>query len=606
MLNKLLKGLQDKNVESISGMDATFLYTETPTSPMHVGSVAVIEGALDFATFRNRIRSRIHMVPKLRKRLVYVPMSIDYPYWVDDPNFDIDMHINHIKLPGKGDWKALRQVASSIFSEHLDQSRPLWSFTFVEGLDHIPQVKKGSVAVISKIHHVAIDGAGGAGILGLIFDMSPIKTEFKEPKPFNPAPIPNELAMVLKSTMSFAQNPLKFPKLLSEVFTATFKSGVLSRAQRADLPTAPFTAPATPINGLVAARRKWNTAILSLDRIKVLKKKMGTTINDVILAICAGALRRYLLEKNKLPKKPLVAMVPISTRGSGIESSGNNISSMLVQLATNIENPIERLEVIQENTDRGKTYNGAVGAKTLSKMAEAVPFGVANQAARLYSRFHVSELHNPVFNVTITNVPGPQFPLYLEGHKLLSIMGMAPVIDGMGLIITVLSYDGHVTISPTSDVKSMPDLDTFTVYLREAANELEAAILNHDKKEAKKAKPKPKKAKSDGLMAHIKKFLKANPDLMRPDSGLFQFDVTGDVPTSWRIDLNASPASIRKGKAKDPDATLTVKDEHLVKLGMGKMSMQAAFIQGRLKLDGDLNKAMAIGVVLKKMPQWEG
>ncbi|MEL6867238.1 MAG: wax ester/triacylglycerol synthase family O-acyltransferase, partial [Bacteroidota bacterium] len=492
MLGKILKQLNNKDIKAISGMDATFLYAETPNSPMHVGSVVVIEGSLEYETFRKTIASRIHMIPKLRQRLVYVPLSIDYPYWVDDPNFDIDLHLNHIALPKEGSWRELRETASQIFSEPLDRSRPLWSFTFVEGLNNIPQVPKGSVAIVSKIHHVAIDGVAGAGILSLMFDLSPEVKEIPAPRPFRPRPIPNELSMILKSTLSFAERPLKFPKLIGNTISATLKAGVITRAQGAELPTAPFTAPASPLNGIISARRKWNTAILSLDRVKALKKLMETTLNDVVLAICAGALRRYLLEKNKLPKKPLVAMVPISTRQSSDgDSDGNQLSSMLVQLATNIEDPIERLEVIHENTIRGKTYQGAIGAKTLANMAEVVPFGVANQAARLYSRYRIAEMHKPVFNVTITNVPGPQLPLYLAGHKLVSVMGMAPIIDGMGLIITVFSYNGLITISPTSDAKTMPDIDIFSRYIRESANELEAQILKRGKKkEEKKASNK--------------------------------------------------------------------------------------------------------------------
>jgi len=158
MFDKILKKINNTNIKAISGMDATFLYGETPTSPMHIGAVAVIEGSLKFETFKAIIASRIHMIPKLRKRLLYVPMSIDYPYWVDDPNFDIDLHLNRIALPQPGSWKELRATASNIFSKPLDRDRPLWSFTFVEGLENIPQVPKGSVAVISKIHHVAIVG----------------------------------------------------------------------------------------------------------------------------------------------------------------------------------------------------------------------------------------------------------------------------------------------------------------------------------------------------------------------------------------------------------------------------------------------------------------
>jgi diacylglycerol O-acyltransferase / wax synthase len=590
------------NLEAVSGMDATFLYGESPTNHMHVGSVVVIEGSLKFDTFRDTIHSRLHMIPKFRQRLMYVPLSIDHPYWVDDPNFDIDLHINRIALPAPGDWKQLRETASHIFSQPLDHSRALWSMTFVEGLDNIPQVPKGSVALISKVHHVAIDGMAGSSALGLFLDMTPEVKEIPAPRPFKPRPLPNEMKLVMKSAMSFAEEPLKLPKLVTDMVSATVKAGFLTRIKRQELPTAPFTAPATPLNGIISSRRKWNTAILSLDRILNLKNIMSTTVNDVMLAICAGALRRYLLEKDKLPQKPLVAMVPISTRTEAETASmDNQLSAMLVQLATNIEDPIERLETIHDNTIRGKTYQGAVGAKTLAKMAESVPFGIANQAARLYSRFHIAELHKPVFNVAITNVPGPKIPLYLNGHKMLAIMGQAPIIDGMGLIITILSYDGFVTISPTSDVKSMPDLDVFTRYIRESANELEAAVLQHGKKKTKKAPKKAEKAESDALFADIKKFLKDHPEELRPGMGLYQFSVTGPVPTVWTIDLRTAPGDIKKGAADNPDSIFTVEDEHLVRIAAGKLDIQSAFLQGRLKVDGDYGEAMKLGKFLAKM-----
>lgn len=600
VIGEILKSIKTTKIKSISGLDAAFLYAETPNSPMNMGSVAVIEGALEFDKFRATIASRIHLMPKLRQRLVYVPMSIDYPYWVDDPNFDIDLHIHHMALPNPAGWAELRNTAAHIFSEALDQSRPLWSFTFVEGLDNIAQVPKGSVAIISKIHHVAIDGIAGAGLLSLLFDMTPDISDIPEPKPWNPKPIPNDLAMILKSTISFAEKPLKLPKLISEAFKASVKMGYLTRANQMELPAAPFTAPPTPLNGIISARRKWNTAILSLDRVKALKKIMDTTLNDVLLAICAGALRRYLLEKEKLPNRPLVAMVPISTRPDGDQSEGNQITSMRVQLATNVANPIERLEIINENTLRGKTYHGAVGAKTLTNMAEVVPFGLANQAARLYSRYSIAEMHNPMFNVTITNVPGPQFPIYLNGHELLSIMGTAPIIDGMGLIITIFSYNGHVTLSSTSDANSMPDLDIFSRYLRESANELEADILNLAKTKSIKKK-KPTKAKSDKLFLHIKKYLKENAQYIKPNNGIFHFNITGDVPTDWKINLNKSPGEVRKSKASKPDATFTIADKYLMKIASGEQDLQTTYVQGRLKIDGDLTKAMKLGTILGRI-----
>ncbi|MES2798080.1 MAG: wax ester/triacylglycerol synthase family O-acyltransferase, partial [Bacteroidota bacterium] len=605
MIKKLTDSFINNNLQHISGMDATFLYTETPTSPMNIGSVLVIEGSLDFETFKKTVMSRIHQFKKLRQRLVYVPLSIDYPYWTDDPNFDIDMHLKHTALPQSGSWKELRNTASHFFSEPLDQNKPLWSMSFVEGLNNIPQVPAGSVAIISKMHHVAVDGVGGAGLLSLFLDFTPEKREIPEPKPYKPEPIPNEISLMINSGLSFAKDPLKFPKLITNTLKATLKAGFLTRMQKAELPTIPFSAPNTPLNGIVASRRMWNSAILSLDRILVLKSKMGATVNDVLLAICAGALRRYLNEKGKLPEKSLVAMVPISTRTKKEEEQiDNQVSAMFVQIATHIEDPITRLETIQENTNRGKTYQGALGAKTLANMAEAIPFGIANQAARLYSKFKVSEMHKPVFNVTITNVPGPKMPLYISGHKMLSVMGSAPVLDGLGLIITILSYDGYVTISPTSDANSMPDIDKFTRYIWESANELESAILAHSaKKEAKKPSKSAanKKPASEKLFADLGKYLKKMPDNGKPKSGLFQFVVKGELLSKWIVDISKFPGTVAKGEAEKPDATFSVEEEHLLKIANGKLDVQTAFIQGRLKVEGDFDQAMRLAKILGKM-----
>ncbi len=604
MLNKVLDTIDNKRLRHISGLDASFLYGETPTSPMHVGSVAVIEGSLDFSTYKDVILSRIHQIPTLRQKLMFVPMSVDYPYWVDDPDFNIDLHLHRVALPNPGGWAELRDMASMVFSEPLDRSRPLWSFTFVEGLNNIAQVPAGSVAVISKIHHAAIDGMAGAGMLSLIFDLSPNTKELSPPRPFRPKPLPNELNLILKSAVSFAKNPLRLPSIIGSTIASTIKTGVVNRTQRLALPTVPFSAPATPINGIISAKRKWNTAILDLERIKALKRIMGTTVNDVILCICAGALRKYLNDKDKLPKKPLVAMVPISTRDANdTTNAGNQVSMMLVQLATHIEDPIKRLGKIHENTTLGKTYQGALGARSLSDLAETVPYGVANLASRIYSRYHMAKMHNPVFNLVITNVPGPQSPLYLHGHKLLSVMGTAPIMDGMGLIITIFSYDGHVTISPTSDANSMPDIDLFTRYIRESANYLEAHILEHKKSKSKnvpKAKPK-----SDALFLHLKNYLKAHPDFLKPNAGLYQFNVNGSSNAHWQVNLNTPPGSIKRGKSKNPDVTITINDSHLYKIGTGELEFQTAFIQGRLTLNGEMKQAMKLAKILSLIPKLE-
>ncbi|MGB1249173.1 MAG: wax ester/triacylglycerol synthase family O-acyltransferase [Candidatus Promineifilaceae bacterium] len=593
-------------MQELSGLDSSFLYMETPTTPMHVGSVAVFEGSLSFDDFRALISSRIHLLPRMRQRLLTVPLSIDRPYWADDPDFNLDMHLQHVRLPKPSNWSELRKLASRIFSEPLDRSRPLWDLTFVEGLDAIPQVPPGSVAFISKVHHAAIDGVSGNDMLTVLLDTSPKGRNIPMAEPFDPDPIPSEVGIISRSAFNFMTRPLKLPNLLYDATMATIKTGVLTRVQGLELPPVPFTAPHTRLNGAISSQRIWNTALLSLDRVKQLKSTMGTTLNDVVLAICAGALRRYLADKDELPNKSLVAMVPVSTRSkSEAGTMGNQVSAMTIQLSTQIADPIERLEAIHKHTSEGKMYQGAIGAKTLGNVLEFVPFGLAGQAARLYTRLNVAERINPPINLTITNVPGPQLDMYLAGHKMLSVMGMAPIIDGMGLLITVLSYNGVISMSPTSSPKVMPDLDLFARYLREEANALEAAI--QEAFPAPKADEPVPEMQSTPFFVHLGKALKTDPSLAPEGSGVFVFRVSGATPKRWVINLNNSPGTVAEDNSDTADkelgdATFAIRDDHLMKVLAGELGMQIAFMQGKLKVKGDVGKALKLAPLLQQVP----
>ena len=253
-----------------------------------------------------------------------------------------------------------------------------------------------------------------------------------------------------------------------------------------------------------------------------------------------------------------------------------------------------------KNTKSSKIYQGALGAKTLAHLADAVPFGVANQAAQLYSRFQLAKRHNPAFNVVISNVPGPQLPLYLGGHKLIAMMGMAPIIDGMGLIISILSYNGLVTISPTSDANSMPDIDRFARYLRESANELEAAVLAMEKSQNKGKSQKAQASDGhpsteiDTLIGHLQSYLERHPDITKQTSGVFQFNITGSQTSTWAIDLNASPAQVVRAEADSPDATVTVRQEHFLRIVQGDLDIPTALIQGRLQATGNVTQLMQL------------
>ncbi|NNC49037.1 MAG: DUF1298 domain-containing protein, partial [Flaviramulus sp.] len=328
-------------------------------------------------------------------------------------------------------------------------------------------------------------------------------------------------------------------------------------------------------------------AILSFDRINALRKIMGGSINDIILAICAGAIRRYLLEREKLPLHPLVANVPISIRTENSTKMNNQIANMMIQLATHIEDPLERLEYIQEQTMLGKSRHNTMGAKTLAKMADVVPFGLANLAAGLYSKYNIKDLHRPPFNVTITNVPGPRGLLYLNGHKVVSIFGLTPVVDGFGLIIAAFSYNGQVSITTTSDAKTMPDADVFSKYIRESANELETQIANLGKGKSATRTTQKIKSISSPFFTALKKYLKDNPKEVKAYKGLYHIQVDlGNTTEGWELDLTKTTAVIKKKKNLDPKILVEIQDENLLALYKGKLLLEELKIQGRIKITG--------------------
>ncbi len=588
-------------MQPLSGLDSSFLYLEDAHQPMHVGSVLVFEGTMNFESFRETMASRVHLVPRLKQRLAMVPFGIGKPYWVEDPAFNLDMHLQHVALPSPGSWKELRGLAARIFSVPLDRTRPLWEMTLVEGLDNIPQVPPGSVALISKVHHAAIDGVSGTEMMGVLLDMTKEPRTFSPPPPRTVAPVPNELEVLSHTARKIMGKPSEIKRVAGEIKDA-LRAAAKVRDKGIETPPVPMTAPHTSINHTVTGQRIWNTALLELDRVKAIRKVAGCTLNDVVLAICAGALRRYLDDKGELPDKPLLGMIPVSTRGKDEHGDmGNKVSGMLLDLATDVADPVERLNVIKEHTQGGKAFEKSGATRAFVDLWDFIPFGLATRVLRLYSRFRISEMHAPIFNVVITNVPGPQIDMYMAGHKLLALMGMAPLIDGMGLLITVLSYNGVLSISPTSSPAVMPDLDVFTRNLRESANELEAAILPHQEPaaEADAAQAQAVAEMAAAFVSQMKSTLEQAPADRSLGDGKFHLRITGADEKSWTIDLQ--DRSVTEGNGTPADATLTILDAHLAEILRGNLDPQIAFVQGKLRVDGDINKAIEFGSLLPKV-----
>jgi diacylglycerol O-acyltransferase len=471
-------------MEQLQGLDASFLSAETPNAPMHVGSLLTFaprnaDDAFDFDRYRDLMSSRIHVSKVFRQRLATVPLGLGRPFWVQDPGFDVDFHLHHLALPSPHGMRELSRLVGRELGRPLDRARPLWEVTFVEGLNGVPNVPAGAFAMLTKVHHAAIDGVSGAEILGAFLDTTPEARAVPADGKWKPGPLPTDVDLLRRATGKVVTEPARLAELLAGTVRSAFRVGAHWGVNRVDLPPLPFRAPRTRFNVPVTAHRVWGGVVLSLDRIKALKNAApGATVNDVVLAVCAGALRRLLLKEGELPSKPLVAMTPVSVRPEEAKrAAGNQISAMLVSLATDEPDPRKRLDAIQQGARRSKTYHHALGARVIMDYAQALPFAASGLAARLYTQLQLSRLHAPVFNVVITNVPGPQTPLYMGGARLLSNIGAGPIFDGIGLFMPVLSYAGTISIGVTSCREILPDVEGFCRFLEESVEELAKAVL---------------------------------------------------------------------------------------------------------------------------------
>jgi diacylglycerol O-acyltransferase / wax synthase len=429
-------------MQRLTGLDAGFLYMESPTSFMHVASLMVFDptdapDGFDFAKLRNLYEARLDQAPPFRRRLVEVPLGLHHPVWIEDPDFDLNWHLRHIAVPSPGGMKELCELAGHLVAIPLDRTRPLWEVWLIEGLED------GHVAVLSKVHHAAIDGASGEELMVAILDLSPEIEEKPAPEvPWQPEHVPSDTELVAYALSSLARQPLRAVKTAKRTIEAALQIRETNRrAPDQSPPPSPFSAPRTSFNAALTPRRAFANASLSLPEVKMVKNALGVTVNDVVLGLCAGALRRYLDAQDESPEGALVAMVPMSVRTDDEKGThGNKVSSMLCTLATDVDDPIERIHRIHECMAMAKDQQNAIGADTLQNWVEFAAPAVAGQAARLYSRMKIADRHRPLFNVTISNVPGPPFPLYIAGARMIATYPIGPIMDGGAINMTVMSY----------------------------------------------------------------------------------------------------------------------------------------------------------------------
>lgn len=469
-------------MERLSGLDASFLYLETPTNHMHVGGLLILEppaesGIEFFNKVKTLVAGRLHLARAYRRRLQFVPLDIDHPLWVEDADFDLDFHMRRIAVPPPGETPDLMDLVARLHSRPLDRARPLWEFYVIEGL------AGGRVAVYTKIHHCCVDGISGTELMVSLLDFSPEPRNVPPPdKPWTPDRAPNEIEVLARAAVHGVVQPLSMARRVPKLVGTLLNIGRRALEPGARLPPAPFQAPSTPFNRALTPHRRFAVKTLSLAEVKQVKNLLGCTVNDVVLGICSGALRAYLADLGDLPERPLIAMCPISVRSDDQKGEQNNrVSAMLVSLATEIDDVIERVATIKESTREAKDSYKALPADMLRDWSMFAAPLVAARAARLYSRYKIADLHRPVFNTVISNVPGPGFPLYLAGAKLEHIFPVSIPADGVGVNITVQSYLDNVEFGVIADREAMPDVDRFVERLQAALDEmLEAAMTRAD------------------------------------------------------------------------------------------------------------------------------
>ncbi len=465
-------------MQQLSGLDAAFLAFETANSTGHVGGVSILDPSdapvpLSLARLTEVLDERLALVPVLRRKLMHVPLGLDQPYWIDDADFDIEYHVRELALPHPGSDAQLAEQVARLHARPLDRSRPLWEIYLITGL------AGGRAAVYTKIHHSAIDGASGAELLTVLFDLAPAGRELPASEPFRPErrPGPAELAgLAALAVARLAWRPVQTVRVANEVIrvmpalapaVSTLVGGMLGlgRGDGAVIPTMPGRAPVTPFNKPITPHRRFAFRSVDLGTVKVVKNAFGASVNDVVMAMCAGALRRWLAAHDALPASPLIAMIPVSIRDPAAKGAlGNKVSAMLATLPTHVADPEQRLEIVHAATKTAKAQQAAIPQGLVDHISDFAPPALTARAARVV--FATGLLHRlPPFNICISNVPGPNVPVYLCGAKLLAHYPASVVTDGQGLNITLVGYLGRLHFGLVSCRELVPDIDALAGYL---------------------------------------------------------------------------------------------------------------------------------------------
>lgn len=467
-------------MRQLSEHDAAYIYSDNAHANSNLTLLHIYDqstapgGVVRFKQILAHVESRLDKLPNFREKILRVPLDLDYPYWVEDENFNIEYHVRHIALPKPGDWRQFCIQSSRIHARPLDLQRPLWEMYVIEGLDSFLDLPVGSFAVLLKIHHAAIDVTHGNEITSLLHDLSPVATVPAPAAPWFPETAPGNAQLLWLAGLNFATLPLRLAQPLSNSWTAlkatvkTFAGEFLGK---------PHAFPITRFNTEVSPHRVFETRRFALADFKAIRALVpGASVNDVVLAVCAGGLRNYLYKQDELPLQSLVAAAPIAVHSdleAEVESDATgNYSWVRVGLGTDIADPVQRLAAIQQASSSSEAMAQALSARELTLLAQQAPsLAIVATSKMLRSASALLGDWAPLANCAITNVPGSREPLYLLGARLTYLSAIMPISDGMGLVFSVTGYNDTIVVSFTSCYEQLPDPDVLAQCLRDSFQE---------------------------------------------------------------------------------------------------------------------------------------
>lgn len=461
-------------MQRLSGLDASFLYLETAAQPLHVCSIleldtSTVPAGYTFDSLRSALELRIKAMPEFRERIADNRFNLDHPVWVEDNDFDIDRHLHRIGLPSPGGRVELAEISGHIASLPLDRTRPLWEMWVIENVGGTHAQAGGRIAVLTKVHHAAVDGVTGANLMSTLCATEP---DAPAPEPVAGPGGGSNLEIAISGALRFATRPLKLVNVVPTTLSTVIDTVKRARSGQAMAP--PFAAPKTVFNANLTGRRNVAFAQLDLDDVKTVKNHFGVKVNDVVMALVSGVLRTFLLDRGQLPENSLVAMVPISVHERSDRPGRNQVSGMFARLETGIEDPVERLKTIAAANSIAKQHSSAISATLLQDWTQFAAPAVFGVAMRVYASSKLSGAR-PVHNLVVSNVPGPQGPLYMLGCEVKAMYPLGPIFHGSGLNVTVMSLAGNLDVGIVSCPELVPDLWDMADAIDVAMNELLAA-----------------------------------------------------------------------------------------------------------------------------------